>query len=211
VDIAGKICNTLMALDAGTLKAEDLVGSAFTMLTQKITGTKAADTVEEADSTRFSELAGSMAFEKGVGASEDLSMKSPLLRVTGSGSLDLPKQALDYDATAYLVKSCQGQGGSGISELKNIPIPVTISGPLAKLKVKPNLTAGITEIMSRRQEKKQESTPAAESAQKQDTAASQSAPATESAEEQDAETLQEEEAAPTVEDAVKGLLRDLLK
>jgi AsmA protein len=194
VDIVGKLCNTLMAVDAGTLKAEDLVGSGFSMLTQKITGTQATDTMEEADSTRFSELAGSMGFDKGVGTSEDLSLKSPMLRVTGAGALDLPKQALDYDATAYLVKSCQGQGGKGTSDLKNIPIPVTISGPLTELKVKPNLTAGIMEVLAREQRKKQEETAAASEEQ---TEADTSGEAPQTVEE-------------TVEEAVTGILKDLL-
>lgn len=190
VDIAGKICNTVMAVRAGSLKTEDLVGSALQFLTQKATGTQTETT--EADSTSFSEMGGSMTFSKGVGTSDDLSMKSPMLRVQGSGSLDLTKQYLDYGATAYLVKSCQGQGGESSDDLRNVPIPVTIKGPLTKLKVKPDLTTGILEILARKQSKKSEKTSTTQSEQKTT-----------------ADEVQEK--PQTVEDAVTGILKDLLK
>jgi len=190
VDIVGKLCNTVMAARAGSLKSEDIVSSALQMLTKKATGAQTA--AAEADSTSFSEMGGSMNFSGGIGTSDDLSLKSPLLRVQGAGSLDLPKQALDYDATAYLVKSCQGQGGEGTADLRNVPIPVTIKGPLTNLKVKPNLTAGILEILARQQNKKSEETSTTPSEQK-------------------AASDEKQESPETVEDAVKGLLKDLLK
>lgn len=195
VDIAGKICNTLLAVDAGTIEKDDLVGSALQMLVQKATGTESNEQVEEADSTSFSEMVCSMTFENGVGASEDLFLNSPMLRISGAGSLDLTRQYLDYDATASLVKSCEGQGGKGTDELKNVPIPVTIKGPFTDLKVKPNLSAGILEILTRRQEKEEEKETQATTQDQQ--------PAV--------EQPREEEEPATVEDAVTGILQELLK
>jgi len=88
----------------------------------------------------FSELGGLVVFTDGIGVIKGLSLKSPLLRMEGSGKIDLPEQHLYYHATVALVKSCEGQGGKGLHDLPNYPIPVTISGPIGNLEVKPNLT-----------------------------------------------------------------------
>jgi uncharacterized protein involved in outer membrane biogenesis len=205
VDIVGKICRTLTAANAGSLKTEDLVGSALQMLVQKAGGTESTgDESAEADSTKFSEISGSMTFEKGVGTSEDLSLKSPMLRVEGAGALDLGRQYLDYEATAALVKSCEGQGGKSFADLKNIPIPVTIEGPLDDLEVKPNLTAGILKLLTRKQNKQEDETPATTSDQ-QPTA---DQPPEEPETVEESETVEKPE---TVEDALKGMLQDLLE
>jgi hypothetical protein len=81
------------------------------------------------------------------------------LRVEGAGRLDLPNALLDYSATAALVKSCEGQGGKGMRELANYPIPVRVFGPLNALRVEPDITAGILEILRRQQTRKAETTP----------------------------------------------------
>jgi hypothetical protein len=95
-------------------------------------------------------MGGTMVFHNGVGTNNDLVLKSPLLRVEGAGTLDLPNRQINYRATAALVKSCEGQGGKGFGELANYPIPVTITGPLDKPDVKPNLTAGIIQMLGKR-------------------------------------------------------------
>jgi AsmA protein len=152
LDIAGKICKVLSAYSAGSLNKEAIAAGLLQMAT-----TKQAKAGEQAsdDRTKFSEMHGSMVFAKGVGTNRDLMLKSPLLRVEGAGKLDLPNERLDYQATAVLVKSCEGQGGKSSKELTNYPIPVSISGPLDSLDVKPNLTSGIIQILQRRQTREQ--------------------------------------------------------
>ncbi len=142
MDLAGRLCQTLSALGTGSLNAQNLVGAALQLFTQEPAGT-----AKTADSTAFSEMDGSMVFVNGVGTNKDLVLKSPLLRVRGSGSLDLPRNYLNYQATVFLVKSCKGQGGKSFQKLANYPIPVTISGPLDHLDVKPNLTAGLLQVL----------------------------------------------------------------
>ncbi len=68
----------------------------------------------------------------------------------GIGKLDLPARRLDYRATAVLVKSCEGQGGKSASELANYPIPVRISGPVDNLKVEPDFTTGLLNLLGNR-------------------------------------------------------------
>jgi AsmA protein len=152
LDIAGKICKVLSAYSAGSLNKEAIAAGLLQMVKTK--QGKAGEQASE-DRTEFSEMHGSMVFAKGVGTNKDLMLKSPLLRLEGAGKLDLPNERLDYQATAVLVKSCEGQGGKSSKELANYPIPLSISGPLDSLEVKPNLTSGIIQILQRQQAREQ--------------------------------------------------------
>jgi AsmA protein len=149
MDIVGKICRAFSAVSVPSLSKEDLVAGVMQMLAQQAK----SDEKPTTDRTKFSEMGGSMVFTNGIGINDNLLLKSPLLRVEGTGKIDLPKQRLDYQTTVALVKSCEGQGGKGYRELANYPIPVAISGPLDKLEVKPNLTAGILQILQQNQAK----------------------------------------------------------
>ncbi len=84
------------------------------------------------DKTEFSELKASFTARRGVISNHDLSAKSPLLRLTGKGTVDLAGNRINYLATAKLVASLQGQGGKAADQLKGVPIPVKIKGPLDK-------------------------------------------------------------------------------
>ncbi|RMG35984.1 MAG: AsmA family protein [Gammaproteobacteria bacterium] len=82
------------------------------------------------DKTEFTEMKGSFTARNGVIGNKDLSAKSPLLRLGGKGTVDLPANRIDYTLIAKLVASLQGQGGKAADQLKGVPIPVKIKGPL---------------------------------------------------------------------------------
>ena len=94
-----------------------------------ITG-KSAPPSEPAQ-TDFSELKASFKLDRGVVRNDDLMAKSPLLRVTGEGTVDLPRQSLDYTLFALVTGTLEGQGGRELKELEGIRIPVHLTGPLA--------------------------------------------------------------------------------
>lgn len=78
--------------------------------------------------TDFSELTGSIRVADGVVRNDDLSAKSPLLRVTGEGKANLVKEEIDYTVTTTIVGTLAGQGGKELEELKGVPIPVRVGG-----------------------------------------------------------------------------------
>jgi AsmA protein len=78
-----------------------------------------------AEKTPFSEFAGSYTIANGVAQNSDLRLVSPRLRVTGQGSVDLAKRQLDYTVNPKIVG---GVSVSGIVNLKNVEIPVRITG-----------------------------------------------------------------------------------
>jgi len=92
------------------------------------------------EKTDFSELNGSFLVTNGVAKNDDLKLASPLLRATGSGTVDLPARSLDYTLRPKLVASLEGQGGA--QGLAGVEIPVHITGPWEAPAVSPDL-AGV--------------------------------------------------------------------
>jgi AsmA protein len=80
--------------------------------------------------TDFSEMSGSARITDGVIDNRDLQAKSPLLRIGGKGTVDLPEDNVDYLITAEIVQSLEGQGGKQRDELAGVPIPVRLRGSL---------------------------------------------------------------------------------
>lgn len=91
-------------------------------------GTVADDKTEQTD---FSIISGSAVITDGLIRNDDLQAKSPLLRVSGKGEVNLPADTIDYVVTTTLVKSLQGQGAKD-DQLSGVPIPVRLHGSLAK-------------------------------------------------------------------------------
>jgi AsmA protein len=85
------------------------------------------------EKTDFSELTGSFRIVNGVAHNDDLSIKSPLLRVTGAGNVDLTQDRLDYTVKASVVSTLEGQGGAELQALKGLTVPVKLSGPFTQI------------------------------------------------------------------------------
>lgn len=92
-----------------------------------------------AATTDFAELTGSFEASNGVIENRDLSLRSRVLRVQGSGRVDLPSSMLNYGLQVRLTGPLEGQSGSDLEQLKGYAIPVTLSGPLGDPKVRVDL------------------------------------------------------------------------
>lgn len=89
---------------------------------------------EEANQkTDFSSLAVSGSFNNGVMSSNDLDMRSPLLRVGGDGQVDLPGENVDYTLTTLVTGSAEGQGGKDLDSLKGVKLSIPIRGTFDEL------------------------------------------------------------------------------
>ena len=111
IDIAGSIRNAKAKL--GALRGEQ---------------SQPADKTQKTD---FSELTATFAIRNGVARNNDLSMKSPLLRVGGEGDVNIGEDTLNYLVKASIVGTMKGQGGRDTDELKGLTVPVRVSGALA--------------------------------------------------------------------------------
>jgi AsmA protein len=106
--------------------------------------------------TDFSELTGTATVTNGVIKNKDLSAKSPLLRVDGKGSVDLPAETLDYLLTTKVVGSLEGQGGSALADLAGVAIPVKISGTFAEPSFKVRLDKALKKSLKKKAKKQAE-------------------------------------------------------
>lgn len=91
--------------------------------------TQSADKTEKTD---FSELKASFKIDKGVAHNDDLSMKSPLLRLGGKGDIDIGHDSMDYLAKATLASTLEGQGGA--DAVGGMTVPLRVHGPFTDLK-----------------------------------------------------------------------------
>lgn len=85
------------------------------------------------EKTDFSELAASATIAGGVARSDDLELKSPLLRVGGAGQADLGARRLDYTARVSVVGTLTGQDGKQLTALRGVTVPVRLDGPFDQL------------------------------------------------------------------------------
>lgn len=82
------------------------------------------------DETKFAELLGTFHLNNSVLRNDDFSLKAPLFRVGGAGTIDLESETLDYTVQFSVVSSTDGQGGDAFEKLKGITIPIKLSGPI---------------------------------------------------------------------------------
>lgn len=117
---------TRVTLRDGTIKGIDIgaiINNARAMLgkapTQQGTGS---------GETAFSELTATASIQKGIATNKDLSMKAPLFRLEGAGTINLPQSSLDYLARVAVVETSEGQGGKDLAALRGVTIPIKITG-----------------------------------------------------------------------------------
>ena len=82
---------------------------------------------DNSEQTDFSALTGSFNFSNGIGKNTDLSMLSPLIRISGEGDVDLPMTTVNYRLVTGIVDSLEGQGTTDDST--GFKIPIRIEGP----------------------------------------------------------------------------------
>jgi len=109
---------------------------------------------DQPNETDFTELQGTATVTDGIVRNNDLSAKSPLLRITGEGQVSLPAETIDYLLTTKIVGSLKGQGGKGLDELKGVAIPVRISGTFSKPSYTPDLAAALGDVAKEKAKEK---------------------------------------------------------
>lgn len=93
------------------------------------------------DKTDFSEMSASWTVKAGIAENQDLKLVSPLLRLSGSGRVELPAREVDYTLKPKVVASLAGQGGA--KDAAGIEVPVRVHGPWQHPKYTPDLAGAL--------------------------------------------------------------------
>jgi AsmA protein len=91
----------------------------------------------KAQQTDFAELSGTYTITNGIVKNTDLAMKSPLFRVGGSGTVELPPRTVNYRIEPKIAATTEGQGGKG--DAAGLTVPFIISGPWDNLSYQPDV------------------------------------------------------------------------
>jgi AsmA protein len=87
--------------------------------------------------TAFSNFSGSFTVASGLAETRNLEITSPLLRVTGRGTVDMVTGSLDFLTQPEIVAGPEGKGGA--NDLAGLAIPVRVEGPFAHPTFKPEV------------------------------------------------------------------------
>jgi len=121
---------------------------------QGMLGKAQTQTANQSEKTDFSELKASFKVNNGVAHNDDLSLKSPLLRLSGAGDINIGNDSMNYLAKATLAKTLEGQGGS--NAVGGVTVPVRVSGPFADLKYTLDFGSMVSDAAKQKVEAKKE-------------------------------------------------------
>lgn len=145
-----------LALKDGAIKGINLAQS-LRDVKAKLGQTDSTQAANASQKTDFSELTASFKIANGVARNDDLSMKSPFIRLGGAGDIDVGAGQMNYLAKATVVASGEGQGGKDANQLKGLTVPVRLSGPFEALSYKIEFGAMLEDATKAKvEEKKQE-------------------------------------------------------
>lgn len=95
--------------------------------------------------TDFALLSGTYTIRNGLLTNNDLNLQSPLLRLAGAGTVNLPPRTLDYRVEPKAVATLKGQGGD--ANKSGILVPVLITGSWDNLQFRPDLAGAAGQIV----------------------------------------------------------------
>lgn len=130
-----------LALRDGALKGINLARSLREIKSSLSTEPVAQAATGDAQ-TDFSDISASFRIASGVARNDDLLARSPFLRLTGAGDVDIAQGRLDYLARVVVVNTSTGQDGKQLEHLRGVTVPLRVQGPFAAPKFRLEL-AGI--------------------------------------------------------------------
>jgi AsmA protein len=122
-----------VVLKDGALKGINLAQSFRELKAMVSSKEDAVQKAKATDQTDFTELTASFKITDGVAHNDDFTAKTPFLRLSGAGDIDIGRSRLDYLLKATVVETSGGQGGKELEHLRGVTVPVRASGPFDQL------------------------------------------------------------------------------
>ena len=99
-------------------------------------------------------MSGTAQITNGLVNNQDLLMASPLINIKGAGTANLVSEVLDYRLTLQRTKALSEAEQADAEDLKNMLIPVNVSGTFAKPNIKVDTKAIVLETQKEKIEEK---------------------------------------------------------
>lgn len=125
-----------LGLRDGAVKGINLAKSLRDLKARFGGGEDVVQAASAAEKTDFSELQASFRIAQGVAHNDDFNAKSPFLRVSGAGAVDIGASRLDYLVKANVVSTSTGQDGKALEHVRGLTVPVRLTGSFDKLSYK---------------------------------------------------------------------------
>ena len=106
---------------------------------------EAPEKPEGPERTPFSDVTATATVTDGIVQNDDLRAVLPFMVLTGKGTVDLPKDEIDYDLVAQVLDKPELANDPTVSDLGGTKIPLKISGTPADPKVRPDFAGLIKE------------------------------------------------------------------
>jgi AsmA protein len=146
-----------LGLKDGALKGINLAQSLRNAKVMFTGGTRDSEqAAAPGEKTDFSELSASFLIREGVAHNDDLLAKSPFLRLTGAGDINIAEGSLNYLVKAAAVATSTGQGGKDLADTRGLTLPVRASGPFTALKYKLEFGSAFSDSAKQQVEAKKE-------------------------------------------------------
>jgi AsmA protein len=107
------------------------------MIRSLTSGTLSGWQQRQDQTTDLTQLSASFRIEQGQAATSDLTLAGPLVRMTGTGTVDLAAKTLAFRVEPKLVLTTEGQGSA--ANPVGLGIPVAIEGPWAEPRIYPDV------------------------------------------------------------------------
>ncbi len=88
--------------------------------------------------TAFNDLGGSFTIANGIAETNNLTATSPLLKVSATGTVNIPQGTIDLLANPEIVAGSEGKKGG--NDLAGLSVPVRIEGPLDRATIRPEIS-----------------------------------------------------------------------
>lgn len=138
------IMNSLNGSGVMTLNDGALVGYNLAAMVRNIKGAFGGGG-GGAQKTDFSEISGTFNIRQGLLTNADFKFLGPLIRVFGQGDVNLGAQTMSFRLTPKAVSTLEGQGGA--ADASGLSFPLLVSGPWSNLSIRPDLEAGIANLL----------------------------------------------------------------
>ncbi|HQR10076.1 MAG TPA: AsmA family protein [Casimicrobiaceae bacterium] len=149
--------NASLQLRDGAIKGVDL-GAIARKVSSLRSGNLESIASTQSEKTDFTELTATFVLRNGVAHNADMSVKSPFVRASGAGDIDIGGSSLDYVVKATIVATAAGQEGKALADLRGLTFPVKLTGPLDHVKYSVDAGALAAEVakseLTRRLEEK---------------------------------------------------------